>query len=813
MPWIKSACGLVNRPERCRAGMWTYSIALSVLMLQIHFTAAEHGLLDQQPHYEIVEILSKDHKYDILMLDQDLATPGLVQAVVDSTPYRGQLHRVLMIRGDKNFDQNWCPIVEHFQTLWTAEESNGKARDLLATSNYCVGPTYSRSGVCFGEAVPLDEWVLVFEKRAKVILTIADQAGWNQFLLLFDEEYEVQARELLHLTSTRHHNHLSLRLTSLRHWSSLRHNLLQYFETSTHFNFVVLGTISRAEEVLQMVMSLEAEIGKRILVAGRSNWLLVSQGGLVHPGLWLYQSRFDNLAILTDPQDFEDLTLEKEEPSDTVEVLTTLLYKTGRRELAVVGSLDHSWVFRSQSDIFPNIKFGFNGRKFIITTNMWDPYVYRTTKSNGEYEYTGFCIDLAYELAKTLNFTIEFTEPPDGGWGADTGNGTWSGMVGQIVREEVDIIIAPIGVTMAREQVIDFTFAFFYDDSAVILKKPDPDKSKWRTYIDIFRIEVLYCIFVALVMSAALLTCLEYFVKRIYVFHDPDKKIFARTYLGSLLYLFGAMFNQGGQNLPYSSTGRVFISSWWLFCLVVAGTFGGNLIAVLTVTKDKPPFDTLAEMAGQSDYIFGTLGNSMWTTLFETSPRPEFQAISRKMEAFYAQDPSIYSYDPNVHLRRVKRGGYAYIADNGMFTSWLAYNCDLMILKEKFFPAKYAIGLPNNSAYTKLFSEQVVKVYESGLLQVWVKKWWPSRSFCAGSLVTEARTLNLKDVQSAFYLLGVGVLFAATLLLSEIAIPVLQALVPASLLQIKPDQESTTKKNSKKDLLKEKSRSQLKSWW
>ena len=59
-------------------------------------------------------------------------------------------------------------------------------------------------------------------------------------------------------------------------------------------------------------------------------------------------------------------------------------------------------------------------------------------------------------------------------------------------QQEVDMIIAPIGVTGAREKVVDFTFAFFYDDSAVIMKKPDPEKNKWRTYIDIFKQEVYW---------------------------------------------------------------------------------------------------------------------------------------------------------------------------------------------------------------------------------------------------------------------------------------------------------------------------------
>ena len=57
--------------------------------------------------------------------------------------------------------------------------------------------------------------------------------------------------------------------------------------------------------------------------------------------------------------------------------------------------------------------------------------------------------------------------------------------------QEIDMIVAPIGVTGAREAVLDFSSAFFYDDTAVILKMPDPNKSKWRTYIDIFREEVM----------------------------------------------------------------------------------------------------------------------------------------------------------------------------------------------------------------------------------------------------------------------------------------------------------------------------------
>ena len=60
-----------------------------------------------------------------------------------------------------------------------------------------------------------------------------------------------------------------------------------------------------------------------------------------------------------------------------------------------------------------------------------------------------------------------------------------------------------------------------------------------------------------------------------------------------------------------------------------------------------------------------------------------------------------------------------------------------------------------------------MKIYESGLLQVWVKRWWPKRNFCGGYLTTEARVLNLVDLQSVFYVAGVGVGLSAIALFIE----------------------------------------------
>ena len=54
---------------------------------------------------------------------------------------------------------------------------------------------------------------------------------------------------------------------------------------------------------------------------------------------------------------------------------------------------------------------------------------------DGSVSYEGYCIDLLKELARNLKFTYEIYPSPDGLYGAETENGTWNGMIGEIVNE------------------------------------------------------------------------------------------------------------------------------------------------------------------------------------------------------------------------------------------------------------------------------------------------------------------------------------------------------------------------------------------
>ena len=54
---------------------------------------------------------------------------------------------------------------------------------------------------------------------------------------------------------------------------------------------------------------------------------------------------------------------------------------------------------------------------------------------DGTISFTGYCIDLLNELARNLHFTYDIYPSPDGLYGAETKNGTWNGMIRELLNK------------------------------------------------------------------------------------------------------------------------------------------------------------------------------------------------------------------------------------------------------------------------------------------------------------------------------------------------------------------------------------------
>lgn len=71
--------------------------------------------------------------------------------------------------------------------------------------------------------------------------------------------------------------------------------------------------------------------------------------------------------------------------------------------------------------------------------SLWqeNPYVMRKLNYQdyqGNDQYEGFCVDMLRELADILKFSFKIKLVDDGLYGAPEPNGSWTGMVGELIN-------------------------------------------------------------------------------------------------------------------------------------------------------------------------------------------------------------------------------------------------------------------------------------------------------------------------------------------------------------------------------------------
>merc|ERR1711974_421098 len=62
-------------------------------------------------------------------------------------------------------------------------------------------------------------------------------------------------------------------------------------------------------------------------------------------------------------------------------------------------------------------------------------------------------------IAEFYKIRVEVKEPADGQWGQEMENGSWTGVVGTVVKREADLSMN-LALTGAREKVIDYSVAY-----------------------------------------------------------------------------------------------------------------------------------------------------------------------------------------------------------------------------------------------------------------------------------------------------------------------------------------------------------------
>lgn len=216
--------------------------------------------------------------------------------------------------------------------------------------------------------------------------------------------------------------------------------------------------------------------------------------------------------------------------------------------------------------------------------------------------------------------------------------GSWNGMIGELVRAEADMIVAPFTANFKRAEVIDFTKPFLSLGISILYKVPTNHQPNIFSFLNPLSLEI----WISILLSICGLTLGMYLCAQITPFewnlnfscctaHQPHP---AATYTSenstvqlsnnysfwnTLWYCMSTMLKGGCDFGPRSASTRMLGGAWWMFTLVIVSAYTANLAAVLTVSKPHIPIKSLDDLANQSTISYGTIKGGSTMQFFQIS--------------------------------------------------------------------------------------------------------------------------------------------------------------------------------------------------
>ncbi|CAK5053203.1 unnamed protein product [Meloidogyne enterolobii] len=286
---------------------------------------------------------------------------------------------------------------------------------------------------------------------------------------------------------------------------------------------------------------------------------------------------------------------------------------------------------------------------FRVTTILERPYVM----------VKRFCIDLLKELANDLGFTYTIHVVHDNKYGSDNGNGSWDGMIGEIIRNEADMAVAPLTANFRRAEMVDFTKPFLSLGISIIFRIPEDFQPDIFSFLNPLSLEIWFCVLLSICGLTVGMYINQTLIKTIqnnvfiYFFsvanttpnewnlnfscctahqpypaakysspsgtNIPTKVELSNNYsfCNTLWYVLSTMLKGGCDFGPRAVSTRLLGASWWMFTLVIVSAYTANLAAVLTVSRPHIPIRDIDDLANQSDISYGTINGGSTMQFFQ----------------------------------------------------------------------------------------------------------------------------------------------------------------------------------------------------
>uniref|UniRef100_A0A8C6X5S1 Glutamate receptor n=1 Tax=Naja naja TaxID=35670 RepID=A0A8C6X5S1_NAJNA len=444
--------------------------------------------------------------------------------------------------------------------------------------------------------------------------------------------------------------------------------------------------------------------------------------------------------------------------------------RRGHREIGVWYSNKTLAMNATTLDI--NVSESLTNKTLVITTILENPYVMRRAnfqELSGAAQYEGFCVDMLHELADILKFRFHIKLVDDGLYGAPEPNGSWTGMVGELINRKADLAVAAFTITAEREKVIDFSKPFMTLGISILYRVHMGRKPGYFSFLDPFSPAV----WLFMLLAYLAVSCVLFLAARLspYEWYNPHPCLRERhnilenqyTLGNSLWFPVGGFMQQGSEIMPRALSTRCVSGVWWAFTLIIISSYTANLAAFLTVQRMEVPIESADDLADQTNIEYGTIHAGSTMTFFQNS---RYQTYQRMWNYMHSKQPSVFVKSTEEGIARVLNSKYAFLLESTMNEYHRRLNCNLTQIGGLLDTKGYGIGMPLGSPFRDEITLAILQLQENNRLEILKRKWWEG-SKCPKEEDHRAKGLGMENIGGIFVVLICGLIIAVFVAVME----------------------------------------------
>ncbi|PWA32718.1 hypothetical protein CCH79_00012420 [Gambusia affinis] len=381
----------------------------------------------------------------------------------------------------------------------------------------------------------------------------------------------------------------------------------------------------------------------------------------------------------------------------------------------------------------------------------------------------GFCIDILKKIAKTVKFTYDLYLVTNGKHGKKV-NGTWNGMVGEVVTKNAHMAVGSLTINEERSEVIDFSVPFIETGISVMVSRSNGTVSP-SAFLEPFSADVWVMMFVMLlIVSAVAVFVFEYFSPVGYNRcladgREPGGPSFT---IGKAVWLlWGLVFNNSVpvQN-PKGTTSKIMVSVWAFFAVIFLASYTANLAAFMIQEEYVDQVSGLSDKKFQKPnefsppFRFGTVPNGST----ERNIRNNYRDMHAYMTSFHQKnvDEALYS------LKTGKLDAFIYDAAVLNYMAGRDEGCKLVTIGsgKVFASTGYGIAIQKDSGWKRAVDLAILMLFGDGDMEEFEALWLTGICHNEKNEVMSSQ-LDVDNMAGVFYMLGAAMILSLITFICE----------------------------------------------